>query len=82
VSFIEFPNEGKTVHPTQKPVALFEYLINTYTSEGNLVLDNCLGSGTTAIAAQNLNRKWIGIEKEEKYCQIARERIEALTAKE
>lgn len=62
-------------HPTQKPAALFEYLIKTYTNEGDTVLDNCLGSGTTAVACKNLNRKCIGIEKEEKYMKIAVERI-------
>ena len=66
---------NKTVHPTQKPVALFEYLIRTYTNENNTVLDNCAGSGTTGVACKNLNRKFILIEKEEKYCQIAEKRI-------
>jgi len=65
---------GKT-HPTQKPVALFEYLIKTYTNEGDLVLDNCAGSGTTGVACKNLNRKCILIEKDENYCKIASERI-------
>jgi site-specific DNA-methyltransferase (adenine-specific) len=63
------------LHPTQKPVALFEYLIRTYTNEGEIVLDNCIGSGTTAIAAHNTGRFFIGIEKEEKYVEIARKRI-------
>lgn len=62
-------------HPTQKPVALFEYLIKTYTNEGETVLDNCMGSGTTAIACINTNRNYIGFEKEEKYYNIIRERI-------
>ena len=62
-------------HPTQKPVALMEYLIKTYTNEGDTVLDNCMGSGTTIIAADNLNRNSIGIELDEKYFQIAKERI-------
>ena len=62
-------------HPTQKPVALFEYLIKTYTNEGDLVLDNCIGSGTTAIACIKTNRNFIGIEKEQKYCDIANKRI-------
>ena len=65
-------------HPTQKPVALFEYLIKTYTNEGDLVLDNCIGSGTTAVAAINTNRHFIGIEKEPKYVEIARKRIAAV----
>jgi len=66
------------VHPTQKPVALFEYLIRTYTNEGDTVLDNCIGSGTTAIACINTGHNYIGIEKEENYCRIAEERIRAL----
>jgi len=67
--------EGKN-HPTQKPVALFEYLIKTYTNEGDLVLDNCAGSGTTGVACKNLNRKFILIEKEEKYCEIIKQRLQ------
>jgi site-specific DNA-methyltransferase (adenine-specific) len=66
------------LHPTQKPVALFEYLIKTYTNEGELVLDNCAGSGTTAIACINTKRNYILIEKEEKYCKIAEDRIKQL----
>ena len=62
-------------HPTQKPVALFEYLIKTYTNESELVLDNCIGSGTTAIACINTNRKYIGIEKDDKYIEVAKKRI-------
>lgn len=70
-------------HPTQKPVALFEYLIKTYTNEGEIVLDNCLGSGTTAIAAINTNRQFIGIERESEYVAIANQRItDAIQAKE
>ena len=63
-------------HPTQKPVALFEYLIKTYTNEGETVLDNCIGSGTTAVAALNTGRFFIGIEKEKEYVDIANKRIE------
>lgn len=63
------------IHPTQKPLGLFEYLIKTYTNEQDVVLDNCMGSFTTAHACDNLNRKWIGIEKEEKYCLLGKERI-------
>lgn len=63
------------VHPTQKPVALFEYLIKTYTNEGETVLDNCAGSFTTAIACLNINRKYICMEKEEKYFEIGKNRI-------
>jgi site-specific DNA-methyltransferase (adenine-specific) len=77
-SILDISNADQTnkVHPTQKPVALFEYLIKTYTNEGDLVLDNCAGSGTTAIAAIRYNRRYIMIEKEEKYCEIAAKRIE------
>lgn len=71
----EFGSEGKTIHPTQKPVELMEYLIKTYTNEGETVLDNCMGSGTTAIACINTNRNYIGFEKEEKYFKIIQERI-------
>ena len=64
------------LHPTQKPVALCEYLIKTYTNEGELVLDNCMGSGTTGVACINTNRNFIGIEQEEKYFTIAKDRLE------
>jgi len=64
------------LHPTQKPVALFEYLIKTYTNEGDIVLDNCAGSGTTGIACINTNRNYILIEKEQKYFDIINERID------
>lgn len=64
-----------SVHPTQKPVALLEYLIQTYTNEGDTVLDNCMGSGSTGVACQNTNRNFIGIEKDDKYFQIAKERL-------
>jgi len=74
-SILRFASEGRTVHPTQKPVALFEYLIKTYTNEGDTVLDNCMGSGSTGVAAKNLNRNFIGIELDEKYFDIAKERI-------
>ena len=73
---LEFPSEGKTVHPTQKPVALFEYLIKTYTNPGELVLDNCMGSGTTAIACMNTKRNFIGFEMDKGYYDIACKRIE------
>jgi site-specific DNA-methyltransferase (adenine-specific) len=66
------------LHPTQKPVKLFEYLIKTYTNEHDLVLDNCAGSGTTGVACQNLNRDCILIEKEAEYCQIIRERMQTV----
>ena len=75
-SVLEFTSVGKTIHPTQKPVALFEYLIKTYTNEGETVLDNCMGSGTTAIACLNTSRNFIGFEKDETYWKLATERIE------
>jgi site-specific DNA-methyltransferase (adenine-specific) len=62
-------------HPTQKPVALMEYLIKTYTNEGDTVLDNCMGSGTTGVACKNLNRNFIGIELDPEYFKIAEKRI-------
>jgi len=72
---IEFSFEYKPIHPTQKPVALFEYLIKTYTNENDLVLDNCMGSFTTAIAAINTGRNYIGFEKDEKYFNLGTERV-------
>lgn len=66
---------NKTIHPTQKPIALCEYLIKTYTDERNMVLDNCIGSGTTAVACKNLKRNFIGIEINPDYCKIAEERL-------
>ena len=77
VSILNYSNasqKGK-VHPTQKPVPLFEYLIKTYTNEGETVLDNCMGSGTTAIACLNTNRNFIGFEMDKEYFDIANERI-------
>ena len=68
-------NNGN-VHPTQKPVALMEYLIKTYTNEGELVLDFTMGSGTTGVACKNLNRNFIGVELDDKYFAIAKDRIE------
>lgn len=77
-NILDFSNavhKGK-LHPTQKPVSLCEYLIKTYTNEGETVLDNCMGSGTTGVACKNLNRKFIGIELDDTYFEIAKERIE------
>lgn len=77
-SIIEIPTEGdkNRLHPTQKPISLFEYLIKTYTNERELVLDNCIGSGTSAIAAINTNRNYIGFELDENYYQLANKRVE------
>jgi site-specific DNA-methyltransferase (adenine-specific) len=76
-SIIQFKSQNPNVeHPTQKPIALFEYLIKTYTKEGDLVLDNCAGSGTTAIACLNTNRQFIVMEQEQKYYDIILKRVE------
>ena len=75
-SIVKFDRGEIQVHPTQKPVALMEYLIKTYSNEGMTVLDFCAGSGTTGVAAKNLNRDFIGIEMDEGYFKIAKERIE------
>lgn len=76
-SVIKFSNDNHgSLHPTQKPVALLEYLIKTYTLEGETVLDNCMGSGSTGVACINTKRNFIGIEKDEKYFEIAKKRIE------
>lgn len=71
-------NSSGKLHPTQKPTYLFEWLIKTYTNENEVVLDNCMGSGTTAIAALNTKRKFIGFETESEYFEIANKRIEEL----
>ena len=78
-SILKYPNETGH-HPTQKPVALMEYLIRTYTNKGDLVLDNCMGSGTTGVACVNAGREFIGIEKDAGYFAIAQERIEKALA--
>ena len=76
-SILKIANVQKTVHPTQKPVALMEYLIRTYTNEGETVLDNCMGSGTTGVACKNTGRNFIGIERDPEYFRIASDRIAA-----
>ena len=76
------PHPSITKHRTEKPVALLEYLIKTYTNEGELVLDNCMGSGSTGIACVNTNRNFIGIELDEKYFNIAKERINNVVRKD
>ena len=75
LNFTKANSKKNCIHPTQKPVPLCEYLIKTYTNEGDVVLDNCMGSGTTGIACKNLNRKFIGIELDEEYFKIAENRI-------
>jgi site-specific DNA-methyltransferase (adenine-specific) len=74
-SILKITKENSKLHPTQKPVALCEYLIKTYTNEGETILDNCAGSFTTSVACDNINRNWICIEKEDKYCKIGLQRI-------
>ena len=73
---IEIGLEKNLIHPTQKPVELMEYLIKTYSNENDVVLDNCMGSGTTGVAAVLCNRNFIGIERELKYFNMAKDRIE------
>jgi site-specific DNA-methyltransferase (adenine-specific) len=85
-SILEFTkgnNRGKykRLHPTQKPIELLEWLVKTYTNEGDIVLDNTMGSGTTMLACKNLNRNGIGIEKDEDYFKIAEERINKIELK-
>ena len=78
---LEFRREplGTTIHPTQKPLDLIEYLIKTYTNGGDLVLDNCMGSGTTGVACKHLDRNFIGIELDPDYFELAKSRIENAT---
>lgn len=76
INLIQFNRDKERLHPTQKPVELIQYLIRTYTNEGETVLDSCCGSGTTAIAAIREKRNWICIEKSEEYFNIAKKRIE------
>ena len=71
--------QNSSLHPTQKPVALIEYLIKTYTNDGELVFDSCMGSGTTGVACINTNRRFIGIELDNNYFEIAKERIENIS---
>lgn len=71
-------DSGKSLHPTQKPIPLMEYLVKTYTNEQETVLDFTMGSGTTGVACKNLSRNFIGIEKDEKYFEIAKNRIERI----
>ncbi len=78
-TILTFSNRGagdRGIHPTQKPVALMEYLIKTYTNPGDTVLDNCMGSGTTGVACVNTGRNFIGIEKDPAYFEICKQRIE------
>lgn len=76
-SVLCFPQEGRTGHPTEKPQALFEWLVKTYTNQGDTVLDNCMGSGTTAAACESTGRRWIGIELDSDFCKIIVDRLGA-----
>jgi site-specific DNA-methyltransferase (adenine-specific) len=80
LSVVTFPKDTQkeALHPTQKPIALCEYLIRTYTNEGDLVLDNCMGSGSTGVACINTNRSFIGIELDEHYFEIAKKRLKTV----
>ena len=78
IELIEFDIESTTIHETQKPVKLIEYLIKTYSNEGNMVLDNTMGSGTTGVGCVNTNRKFIGIEIEQKYFDLSCDRLKKL----
>ena len=74
-SILKFNNDGKTQHPTQKPLELVKYLINTFSNENSIVLDSCIGSGTTAIACLDTNRQFIGFEMDEEIYKCACERL-------
>ena len=78
LQLLKFNRDKNKIHPTQKPVALLEYLIKTYTNENDTVLDFTMGSGSTGVACKNLNRNFIGIEKDDKYFDIAKQRIEGV----
>ncbi len=75
LSILSFPRDSSRLHPTQKPIALLEWLIKTYSNEGDLVLDNCCGSGSTGVACINTNRRFLGIELDKEYLRIAEERL-------
>lgn len=75
----KFASEGKTIHPTQKPIPLMEEIVKTFSNEEDLVLDCCMGSGSTGVACLNTNRKFIGIELDEKYFNIAKDRLEGIS---
>ena len=75
LEFNVVPNRKNKLHPTQKPVELLEYLISTYSNEGDIVLDTFMGSGSTGVACQNLNRNFVGIEIDKNYFEIAEKRL-------
>lgn len=77
-SVLDFNQDFPPIHPTQKPLALCEYLIRTYSDYGDTVLDNCMGSGTTCLAAKNTGRQYIGFELDDHWFDVAKERIESI----
>jgi len=81
ITVLEFGNDNQRdkIHPTQKPLTLCEYLIRTYSNDGDTVLDSCMGSGTTGVAAKGLGRSFIGIEKDKTYYEAAKQRIRQTT---
>ena len=74
-SILEFKNEGKCIHPTQKPIQLIEYLIKTFSNEGDVIMDSCMGSATTAIACKNIGRVYVGFEKDTNIFEKSNERL-------
>ena len=80
-TILEYPKPTPSVHPTQKPVELLEYLLRTYTHRGAVVLDNCMGSGSTGEACMNIDRSFIGMEKDERWFAYAKDRIEQAQAR-
>lgn len=78
LTILSFPRDSTREHPTQKPVALLEYLIRTYSNEGDLVLDSCMGVGSTCVAAVRANRHYIGFETDERYFNIACRRLDEI----
>ena len=80
-TILQFKKDKRSLHPTQKPVALLEYLIKTYTNEGDTVLDNCMGSGSTGVACVNTGRRFVGFELDTKYFEIAKRRIDDTTTR-
>ena len=75
---LKFNKDKDKIHPTQKPIALLEYLVKTYTNKNEIVLDNCMGSGSTGVACLNTNRKFIGIELDKEYFEVAKNRINSI----
>lgn len=77
-SVLKFSREGRTKHSTEKPQKLIEWIVNSYSKQGDTILDNCMGSGTTAAACETLQRKWIGIEKSPQWCKVIYDRLKQM----